>query len=190
MPTLAKNILPMVEENAASPEIARIYGEIKRELQMPFVPNMIKSLAVSPGALTMYWGMISSFYRHSSLPQALTSMILYTIAETSNCTYCSAGNELNCRTLGIDEATLQALVKDLANVSPERVRAIIGFCLKVAHDPQGMVAEDYQSLLEQGISQAEMAELMLVASVANMVDTLADALKIEVDPQVSQALGR
>lgn len=190
MSTLTNPILPMIEEAAASPEVARLYAEIKRELQMPTVPNMLKTLAVSPAALQMQWDMIGSVFRHTTLPHTLLFMILYAIAETSNCTYCSAGNELNCRMLGVDEDTLNALVKDLGNVSPKRVRAIIEFALKVAHDPQGMVGEDYERLRAEGVSEAEMVELAFVAAMGVFSDTLADALKVEVDLEVKQALGR
>lgn len=186
----ASTILPLIQEAEAVGEVERIYAEVKREWQTPFVPNIFKALAVSPAAVTMYWEMLSSFYRNTTFPQSLSSMILYTIAETGNCTYCSAGHELTCRTLGIDEATLSALVEDLGNVSPERVRALIEFSLKVAHDPKSLIAEDYQRLRDAGVMDAEVAELILIACLGVMGDTLADALKIEVDPETSRALGR
>src|SRR3990172_7985904 len=76
-------------------------------------------------ALAIYWNMIRGFYQHSTLPQSLASMILYTVAERGHCQYCSSSHELTCRTLGIDEATLSALAQDLSHVSPQRIRAII-----------------------------------------------------------------
>lgn len=190
MQYLAMNDLPMIEEEEATDEVAQIYAEAKRELQLPIVPNMMKALATSPAALAIYWGSVRSFYQHTTLPQSLTSMILYTIAETSNCEYCSAGNELTCRTLGVDEETLSALVKDLGNVSPQRIAAIIEFALKVSHDPQGLVAEDYDQVREQGITDEELVEIILIAAIGNYADTLADALKIEVESLVSEGLGR
>ena len=190
MSTLTDIILPMVEEETAPAEVAGVYAEIKRNMQVPAVSNMFKTLAVSPAALRIHWDLVSSVFRHSTLPHSLLFMILYTIAKTSNCTYCSAGNEMYCRTLGVDEDTLNALVEDLGNVSPQRVRAIIEFALKVAHDPQGMVREDYERLRAEGISDAEMVELTYVAAAGVLSDTLADALKVEVEPEVKQALRR
>lgn len=187
---LAVSNLPMVEEEDATDDVARIYTEVKREYQIPFVPNMAKALAVSPAALAMHWDFSRSLLQHSTLPQALTAMILYSVAETGNCEYCSAGNELTCRTLGVDEETLSALVKDLENVSPERIQAIIGFALKAAHDPQRLVAEDFERVREQGITDEEMVEIIFIAAVGNYADTLADALKIEVETMVADALGR
>jgi uncharacterized peroxidase-related enzyme len=182
--------LPLIEEEEATGEVARIYAEVKRDMQLPIVPNWVRALAVSPAALAAYWDFTRSFYQHTTLPESLTSMILFAIAETANCQYCSAGHELTCRTLGVDEETLRALVEDLGNVSPERVRAIIEFALKVSRDPQGLIPEDYERVREQGVTDEELVEIILIAAIGKFNDTLADALKIEVDPMVAEALGR
>lgn len=182
--------LPMVEEEQATEPVAQIYAAIKREMQLPIIPNLIKALAVSPPALAIYWDVLRSFYQYTTLPESLTAMILFTIAETGNWKYCSAGHEPTCRTLGIDQETLRALVEELGSVTPERLRVIIEFAAKASHDPQGLVAEDYARVREQGVTDAELVEIILVAATANYVDTLADALKIEVDPMVTAALGR
>lgn len=182
--------LPIIEEEEATGEVARIYADIKRDLQLPVVPNYAKAVAVSPAALAIYWDFQRSFYQHTTLPQSLTSMILYTIAETGNCQYCSATHELTCRTLGVDEETLSSLVEDLGNVSPQRIQAIIEFALKVARDPQGLVPEDYERVREQGVTDEELVEIILIAAIGKYNDTLADALKIDVEPMVAEALGR
>lgn len=186
---LSTSDLPLIEEEEATGDVARVYDELKREYQIPFVPNMTKALAVSPAALAIHWDFSRSFFRHTTLPQALTAMLLYTIAETSNCEYCSAGNELTCRTLGVDEETLSALVDDLGNVSPERIQAIVAFALKASHNPQSLVAQDYERVREQGVTAEELVEIILVAAIGNYTDTLADALKIPVESMVTDALG-
>jgi len=117
-------------------------------------------------------------------------MILYTIAKTGDCKYCSATNELACRTLGVDEAALATLVEDLPSFTPQRVRVIIEFALKVAHDRKNLVAEDYAQVRAMGISEAELVEIILIAAVGIFNDTVADALKIDVDEEVVTALGR
>jgi uncharacterized peroxidase-related enzyme len=181
--------LTMVEEDQAPPEVAEIYNEFKRHFQIPIAPNSIKTLGISPATLATYWDFTCSFYQRITLPEALTSMILFTIAERRNCKYCSANHELTCRSLGIDEATLAALVKDLDNVSPLRIRTIIQFALKAADHAQELVAEDYDRVREQGVTDEELVEIIHVVAVANYLDTLADATKLEVDSIVTQALG-
>jgi uncharacterized peroxidase-related enzyme len=180
----------LIDEENALGQVAEIYAEVKRDLQVPVVPNMMRALAVSPAALATHWDFSRSFYQRSTLPESLTSMILYAIAVSSNCTYCSAAHELTCRTLGIDEETLRTLVEDLGNVSPERIRAIIEFALKASHAPQSLVSEDYERLRTMGVTDAELVEIIHVVAIGNYVDTLADALKIPVESLVAEALAR
>lgn len=182
--------IPFIEEGDAEGEVARIYDEIKREMQIPFIPNMFKGLAISPAALNINWDMIRSLYKNTTLPESLMSMILFIIAESKNCQYCSAYNEMTCRTLGIDEATISALVEDLESVSPQRIREIVKFTLKVSRDPQGLLAGDYERVRESGVTDEELVEIIQLASIANYTNTLTDALKIAVDPLVSAALER
>jgi uncharacterized peroxidase-related enzyme len=188
MGEIAANGLRLVEEDEASGEVAALYEEIKREMLVPEVPNVFKALGASPGALAIFWSWFGSLYKYSTLPQSLLAMIMYAIAQRNECQYCSATHELSCRTLGIDEETLLKLVNDLPHLSPERIRATIQFALKVAASPKTLAREDYDALRAQGVSEEELVEIILVASMAGSGDTLADALKIEVDPSVSEAL--
>jgi uncharacterized peroxidase-related enzyme len=182
--------LPMIEEDEATEEVAQIFEEIKRDMQVPFVPNYFKAVAASPAAMLINWDTFRSFIHNATLPEALIAMIHYTIASSRKCEYCSATNELTCRTLGIDEETLSALVKDLGSVSPKRIQAIIEFALKVAHTPQSLVAEDYEKVREQGVTDEELLEVIITAALGNFADTLADALKIRIDSPIAAALGR
>lgn len=180
--------LPMIEEDEAAGEVAELYAETKRVLEMTFVPNIAKAVAIAPNVLAMCVGVYRSFYQNVSLPQSLIAMISYCIPTAKNCKYCAANGELHCRTLGIDEATLEKLARDLGNVNPARVRAIIQFALKCALDPQSLVADDYEQVRNQGVSDEEIVEIIFIAGVANFSDTLADALKVDVDEVVVQAL--
>jgi uncharacterized peroxidase-related enzyme len=185
-----KTGLPIIEEDEATPEVARIYTEARRAMHQPNVPNIIKSVAVSPVALKTYWAMARTFYENTTLPDALVSMVLYAVAHSNDCQYCSAGHEANCRMMGVDEEILFAIAGDLAKLSPERVRVIIEFAVMVSLDPKSVSLEQYEQLRSFGISDAEIVEIVMVAGMGRLGDTLADSLKVEVDESVREALGR
>jgi alkylhydroperoxidase family enzyme len=184
------NGLRMIEEDEATGEVAQIYADIRREMGLAYIPNAAKAMAVSPAALGIFCDLTRSYNRRANLPQSLISMILYTIAKSSDCKYCSATNELACRTYGVDEDALETLVEDLPSFTPQRVRVIIEFALKVAHDRKNLVPEDYEKVRAQGISEAELVEIILIAAIGVLNDTVADALMIEVDNEVIEALVR
>jgi uncharacterized peroxidase-related enzyme len=180
----------MIEEHEATGKVAELFDTVKRELQMPFVPNMIKTLGTSPAALAMHMGMFQALYANLTLPHSLVSMISYTVAEYANCEYCSVNNELMCRTLGIDEETLAQVARDLGNVNPERVRVIIQFAVKMSKDPQGITHEDFDKMREFGVGDEEILEIILITAHAVSADIIADTLKIPVESAVYAALGR
>ena len=188
MGEIAANGLRLVEEDEASDEVAALYEEIKRGMMLPEVPNFFKALASSPAALAVEWAMFKAQLEHSTLPQSLAAMIRYAVAEQNDCQYCSAAHELSCRTLGIDEETLHKLVEDLPQLTPERIRMTIQFALKVARSPKSLVREDYDAMRALGVSDEELVEIIQLAALASSGDVLADALKIEVDRAVAEAL--
>jgi uncharacterized peroxidase-related enzyme len=182
--------LVMIEEDEADSEIQALYEETKRALDSPYVPNLMKTLAVAPSILTMCIDTFRTFYQNTTLPQSLIAMLSYIIPVVKECRYCAANGELYCRTIGIDEETLEALARDLGKVSPQRVRVILQFGIKCATQPQALTAADYEEVRAQGVTDQEIVEIIMVAAMANYGDTLADALKLELDPVVAEALGR
>jgi len=190
MKVLPESNLRPIEEAEATGDLAQIYADIKRDLNIPFVPNMVTTLAISPASGAAAWGLYGNFVRGTTLPRALQSMILYTVAESRDCEYCAAQNEMACRTLGVDDETLRALVEDLGSVSPERIQAIIAFALKVSHSPLDVDAEDFERLRGLGITDEEIVDIAVNAAMATFFDILADSLKVGIEPAIAEGLGR
>jgi alkylhydroperoxidase family enzyme len=181
---------PVIEPEEADPETRQQFTQMQQEVGLPYVPSWAKTMIISPAIYNIYLEMLQAVNRHLTLPQTLMPMILYCIATTRNCRYCSASNELYCRTLGVDEETLEMLAKDLGNVNPQRLRAIIQFAIQCALDPQALTAADYERVRDQGLSDDEMAQIIFLSAMANFNDTLADSFKIEIESVVLEALGR
>jgi uncharacterized peroxidase-related enzyme len=177
-----------IQEIESSGEVAEIFAEIQRELGIPFVPNIGKTLAISPTAVKGYWEVFNHVFLKTSLPNSLAAMILYSVASANNCNYCGSIHKVTCRTVGIDEHTLSALDSDLAALSPRRVQAIVSFARKCAMEPQNLVGDDYENVREQGVSEEEIVEIISLAALGNFLDTIADSLKLDVDEAISAAL--
>ena len=188
MTLLLTNGLYLHEENIAEPEVAQIFDAFKQKMQIPFVPNLLKAIAASPPMLNFFWDFWSSSIRNRTIPEALFGMIGYAISSHRNCRYCAANSELTCRRLGVDDETLAKLVKDLGNVNPQRVRAIMEFALKVANNAQSLVKADYDNLRDQGVTEDEIIEIIMAAATGLFLTVVADTLQIEVDGEVTSSL--
>lgn len=171
--------LPMVEENEAVGDVAKTYAEIRRDMQVPSIPNMFKTLAGSPTALVGTWEALRNVYLESTLPMSLKAMILYAIATASECEYCSAIHQVTCRTLGVEEETLEALANDRASLNPERVRKIISFAVQCVEAPLTLSESDYDQVRDQGVTDEELMEIIALAALGKYLDTLADSLKMK-----------
>ena len=180
--------LPIMDEQDASGQTAEIFDEIRREMELPFVPNIMRATSTSTGALSATWHALHNIFMKGTLPSSLSSMILYSIAAAKDCQYCSSVHKLTCKTLGIDEQTLEALATDFEALTPRRVQEIIKFAQKCSLAPKSLTEADYDKVRDEGLSEEELMEVIALAALGNYLDTLADGMKIEVDGAISQAL--
>lgn len=177
-----------VQENEATGEVSGLFDEIRREMGIPFVPNIHKALANSPRVLEGSWRALHNVFLQTSLPTSLAAMIMYTVAAANKCNYCGSIHKVTCRTTGIDEDTLAALDSDLSTLAPERTQTIVEFARKCAVDRHNLTDADYEKVRAQGISDEEIVEIIALAALGNYLDTIADSLKLEVDEAIAQAL--
>lgn len=177
-----------VSEAEATGAVADEYGDIKRVLELPFVPDLFKTTAHAPQVLAGTWALQRNLFVQTTLPMPLAAMILYAIAAAKGCEYTRTAHYLTCRSLGVEEATLRSLHGDLSAVTPERTRAIIGLARDAALEPQSLTRADYDDVRRHGVGDRELVEIVGLAALGNYMDTLADGLKVEIDEIVGQAL--
>jgi uncharacterized peroxidase-related enzyme len=180
--------LTMVDEQSATGNIATLYDNIRRGMEIPFVPNIFKAQSPSGRIAEGVWEAFSKFVGQTTLPASLASMIGFSVAAANNCTYCNSLHKVSCRTIGIDDDTLTALSSDLGALTPERIQEIISFAVKVGSDPQSLEKADYDRVRDQGVSDDEIMEIITVAAWATFSDRLADALKVDLDDAFKDAL--
>lgn len=180
-------VAPVAESNATG-AVAEEYAEIRRVLELPFVPDLFKTTAHAPQVLAGTWALERNIFVQSELPMPLAAMILYAISVAKNCKYSSSAHYLTCRSLGVDESAMQSLQGDFSGLTPERTRAIVGFARTAALEPHSLRRADYDAVRRHGVGDRELVEIVGLAALGNYMDTLAEGLKVEVDEIVSQAL--
>jgi uncharacterized peroxidase-related enzyme len=183
------SLLPQVQETEASADVSEMYDQIRNEMGIPFVPNIDKTLAISPNMLRGSWEVLRNVFLRTSLPSSLASMILFTISSGNKCNYCGPIFKVTCMTVGIEEETLAALEDDLEALAPERTQATIRFARKCAFDRDSLTADDFETLRQQGLDDTEIMEIITLAALANYLNTIADSLKVDMDDAIAAALG-
>lgn len=188
MERIAISNMPLMDESEATGQVAQVFDDIKRELEMPFVTNILKAPGVSPNVLSGLWDAFRQISVQTSLPASLAGMINYSVSAANKCHYCNSLHTVVCKTIGIDDETLQALSSDLEALAPQRVQEIIRFAVKCGTDPQSLTESDYDRVRDQGVSDEEMMEIIALSAWATMADRIADSLKIKLDQPFAQAL--
>ena len=183
----ASGIAPVAEAEAAG-DIADEYADIRRVLELPFVPNFFKATAQAPQVLAGSWALERNLFLETSLPMPLAAMILLAISAARNSEYCTSVHRLTCQSLGIDEPTLLALQGDPSALPPGQERAAVRFALKAALEPRSLGRADYGAVRDEGFGDRELVELAGLAALGNYLDTLADTLQVPLDDIVRQAL--
>ena len=59
---------------------------------------------------------------------------------------------------------------------------MIHFAVRCATDPASLTAADYDALRAQGITDAELVEIVAMSAFAVYATIVADALKVDIDP--------
>ncbi len=180
--------IPLIDEQEATGEVAQIFEDFKRELEIPFVTNIVRAPATSPRVLSGFWEAFRKIAIQTTLPASLASMINYSVSSANKCNYCNSIHTVVCKTIGIDDNTLQALSSDLEALAPQRVQEIIRFAVKVGTDPQSLVQSDYDRVRDQGVSDEELIEIIFLAAWATFADRIADSMKVRLDQTFVEAL--
>lgn len=169
-----------------SEESEAVFQEFQRGMGFPMTPNFMKMHGHSLAAAKGTWGLLQGAMLSGNLPRALKEMLVAAVSHDRDCIYCEAAHLACCRSLGVDTTTLQALVKDVEGLTPEKMRDIIIFAVKCARNPQSMTEQDYASLHRHGLGDEDIMELISVIGLAVYLNIVADATGVTPDDMFFQ----
>ena len=178
--------LPTLEPESASKEVVDVYRDFQRRMGFPAAPNFITTQGHSLAAASGTWGLVQNVLLGGLLPRTLKEMMFVAISQARKCRYCEAAHLACCRMLGIEPVALEALVSNVNEISPPKVRDIILFGLKCARDPQSLTDEDFAGLRQHGLALSEIMEVISMAALAVYANTIADATGMSSDDMFTQ----
>lgn len=156
----------VVESSRAPLGVAEVYTDFRTKMGFPAPPNFIKVQGASLAAVQGTWGLVRNILLEGLLPRSLMEMAFVAISKDRGCRYCEAAHLACCRMLGVDARTLEILVSNVDEVSPQSARAVLRFALKCARASQDLNEEDFSSLRHHGFVEGEITELIAMAGLA------------------------
>ena len=100
------------------------------------------------------------------------------ISKDRNCHYCTAAHLACCRSLGVDPAFLNSLVRAYS-LNDVKVRDMLLFGLKCFRDPK--VYPNRYACWRHGLGHPEILELIAMSGLAVYANIMADATGMEAD---------
>jgi uncharacterized peroxidase-related enzyme len=137
---------------------SKVFGEIRREKRLPFVPNFFKTLARAPQSMEATWSVYRGISTRGALLEALKEMIFVAISVAGGCKYCEAAHLAFCNLLSVAPGNLAALTENVDEVQPERTRDILRFSVKCALEPRNVDQADFAKLRKHGLADNEIIE--------------------------------
>lgn len=129
--------VPLIEYEAASPEVKAIFDDIKRTRNVQDVNNFWKALANHPEILKRTWEALQEVMKPGALDALTKEMIYMAVSITNKCEYC------------IHSHTAAAFAKGMTPAQYQELLAVIGMAhqtnafstgMKVPVDQQFMAA--------------------------------------------------
>jgi alkylhydroperoxidase family enzyme len=84
---------------------------------------------------------------------------------------------------GVQALWLRQLTVDSTDASalPDTLRALVRFARKAAIDPRQITADDFETLTDEGLSEAECFEVIATIDLFKSVNTYTDLARVEID---------
>lgn len=182
--------LNIVEYNEASADVQLIYDETMRELGIPFVLNWFKCQGNNSTLLRGNWEKLRSTMLVGNVPFILKQLIIYNISNLKGCEYCAhthgvIADGMSKMLTGSDEEKLTSNLN--SHYIPTAYKTAIKIVTNLALFPKKATDQDYEDLRDEGFSDLEIQELMSLADLTNMVNTIADISGIQIDNELMEA---
>jgi uncharacterized peroxidase-related enzyme len=146
--------------NAIDPQTATgtaktLLDGVQRKLS--FVPNLMRTLAVSPATLDAYLS-FNDRLSHGILSPKLREELALTIAHSNSCEYCLAAHTAIGGMLGLTPSQLEAAYT--ADSTDPRIAAALHFAQQVVQNQGHVSDEDVAEVRQAGYGDAEIAEIV------------------------------
>ncbi|MCZ6875614.1 MAG: peroxidase-related enzyme [bacterium] len=126
-------------------------------------------------------------YNHGGLSRAERELGAVAASVVNRCIYCAAVHSSRYNQLTKDDSVMQRIFADGENAALDdpRQRAILSFAMKLSQCPSEATKQDVDALLEAGLSEAEILDLILSTALFGWANRLMHTLGEPIAPAES-----
>ena len=103
--------MKLISEEEATGKVKEIFGEIKEQLGIDFVPNLYRAMAPVPEYLEAQWHKTKAIMqRPGKLDRLTREIIAVAVSAVNGCHYCIEVHTAATRKLGLDDEGITELI--------------------------------------------------------------------------------
>ncbi len=173
----------------ASPEVKAIYDETMRDMGIPFVLNWFKCQGSNATLLKGNWAKLKSTMLLGQVPFILKQLIIYNISKKKGCQYCAHAHGVIADSLShtlTGDKNIKLTENLEAGFIPASYKVALSLVTHAALRPESITDADFEELREEGFNNDEIQELMALADLTNMINTIADISGIKIDNELME----
>ena len=174
---------PLIRDSSGDVQLEALYRDIVANGFGDTVPtNWFTSQASRPDILAVTWPLLKAILVGGRLPASLKQMIAMTLSRQNDCRYCETAHTGALQSMGVPDEVIRSAAEDpeMREVPPTQ-RAVLAFALKVARQPNSITDADHQALRDEGFSDPEILEVIMVVALNSFLNIWADASGIPLD---------
>ena len=174
--------IPVIEESAATGEVAALYAHFRSHFGRPDVPGILKCFATHPPLLRHMMDLSEDLiFSDGCLSRRHKEMIATLVSELNACPYCADSHGYFLRVHGGSAELLDAIQRcDLnSSVLADCERALLVFSRKVNISSHEIGRQDVELLYQAGWSAMQVAETVHITGLFSTFNRVANAFGVE-----------
>ncbi len=169
-------IHPVTEQ---TPEITEIFNEIQEAFGR--LPGLFSAYAHHPPLLRANWNKVKAVMMEGVLSRKVKESIAVLVSQDNSCAYCIAAHTGALRSIGVSDAELDAIEKDLDKTDfTAKEKALINFARQANTNPGKIPDTEFTALRETGATDAEIVEALGVMELFTAFNKFLDSMGVPV----------
>lgn len=172
------------DESAVEQDVSDWYEQ--QRASWGYLPNYAQAFATRPD-VALAWTALSNAVG-KGMERRRYEIATIAAARAYRSTYCMAAHSKFLRDACDDETTMRAIAADPTGASLDATdRAVMDFAARVAEDAASVTSDDVQRLRDQGLTDADVIDVVFAAAARAFLTKVLDALGVQADAQLGQA---
>lgn len=142
------------------------------------ISETARIMAVRPDIMKTTNAMIKTLLvEDTELERPTKEWIAIFVSLKNGCAVCVDEHKRIAKLIGITEEEIERVVSDARTADfPEKERALLNFCLKIARDSYKVQREDLDALRDVGYTDSQLLEAAAIVGYFNYINTITNAM--------------